>query len=132
MKPKVIAVAAGTILALTCLRPAIAIVQVNPVILMLDDIELTQAQQQQATNIGVDTRAEISDILTAHQRRQLLRSWIEQHSVPEAIANLNLTGDQRQQLREVLQDTLTELSTILTPGQYQQIRDNLSDRIQHL
>ncbi|WP_052754501.1 hypothetical protein [Calothrix sp. 336/3] len=126
IKNLLLTVACGTSLLLTPLMGNPANAQSKIQIPM--GVEFTPQQEAQFTQIRLQTRNQIQNILTEQQREEFKAAIARGEGVRKAIANLNLSPEQKTQLQELFKSVHTQVANTLTPEQKQQIRQNLRSR----
>jgi Spy/CpxP family protein refolding chaperone len=99
---------------------------------MLEELELTDEQQEQVQDIFQDLRGDIDDILTDEQQAQFREAYQEAQDFRTAAAAIdNLTNDQKAQIRAAMQASRGEISEVLTEEQRAELRALLQDRRQN-
>ncbi|NJM99181.1 MAG: hypothetical protein HC800_20415 [Phormidesmis sp. RL_2_1] len=117
------AIAQPAIAQTSTAQPAIA--QLPVVQALLEDLALTEQQQQQLSSLRQSTRGQIETILTPEQKTQLLAIVVEGANIRETLAAMDITTEQRQEIRNVLQNSRADLQGILTPEQRTTLRQNV-------
>ncbi len=92
---------------------------------VLENLELTEAQQQQVSEIRQSTRSQIGDILTPEQRSQLQAVVLEGADLQEGVAAMNITEQQREDIRGIVQSARGDLQGLLTDEQRSTLRQTL-------
>jgi Spy/CpxP family protein refolding chaperone len=96
---------------------------------MLEELELTDEQQEQVQDIFQDLRGDIDDILTDEQQAQFREAYQEAQDFRTAAAAIdNLTNDQKAQIRAAMQASRGEISEVLTEDQRAELRAALRER----
>jgi Spy/CpxP family protein refolding chaperone len=96
---------------------------------MLEELELTDEQQEQVQDIFQDLRGDIDDILTDAQQAQFRAAYQEAQDFRTAAAAIdNLTNDQKAQIRAAMQASRGEISDVLTEDQRAELRAALRER----
>jgi protein CpxP len=91
---------------------------------LLQELELSDDQQEAVRDIFQDFRSDLDDILTDDQQEQFRTVYRELQDVQAAaLAIDNLTDSQKEELREALQDTRADLSEVLTDEQLAELQE---------
>ncbi|MDA0267801.1 MAG: hypothetical protein O3A14_12785 [Cyanobacteria bacterium] len=99
---------------------------------LLQELELSDDQQDAVQEIFQDFRSDLGDILTDEQQAQFRAVYQELQDVQAAaLAIDNLTDSQKEELREALQDIQSDLSEVLTDEQIAELREILQTRRQN-
>jgi Spy/CpxP family protein refolding chaperone len=99
---------------------------------ILEELELTDEQQEQVQDIFQDLRGDIDNILTDEQQAQFREAYQEAQDFRTAAAAIdNLTNDQKAEIRAAMQDSRGEISEVLTEEQRAELRALLQDRRQN-
>lgn len=100
--------------------------------LPLQELELSDDQQEAVQDIFQDLRGDLDDILSDDQQEQF-RTVYQEHQDMQAAAQAidNLTDTQKEALREVLRDSQADLSEVLTDEQLAELREIWQTRRQN-
>ena len=97
----------------------------------LEEIDLTEEQQEQGQEIFQTLRDEVDDILTAEQQEQFQAIYEEGQDVRAAIAEVDsLTDDQKAEIRSLVESSREDLNEVLTDEQREELQANRPDRRQ--
>jgi Spy/CpxP family protein refolding chaperone len=125
--------AAGVAFSLT---PAMAEAQTVATVMQLpealEQLNLTEAQEDQLVQIRQETRAQLESLLSEEQRNQFKSTMEAGGSLREAIAAMNLSETQQTELRSIFSSARQEAAAVLTDDQRQQVREFIRVRLQEL
>jgi Spy/CpxP family protein refolding chaperone len=88
---------------------------------VLEELDLTDAQQTELNQIREASRAEMAAVLTDEQRAAFQSGLAAGEPMPAVLRSLDLSDDQRATLRTIVEDGLAEARDVLTPEQQAQI-----------
>ncbi len=89
---------------------------------MLEQLNLTGAQQAQLQSIRDDAKAQMLNVLNETQRAELEAALADGEPLPRAIRDLDLTDEQRQQLRAIHDASHETARDVFTEEQREQMR----------
>lgn len=95
---------------------------------MLEQLDLTEAQQDQLQSIRDDAQTQMLNVLTEPQRTELETALEAGEPLPRAVRDLDLSNEQRQQLREIFEASHEAARNIFTDEQRQQLRAMMPER----
>ncbi|HEY9825699.1 MAG TPA: hypothetical protein V6D19_09635 [Stenomitos sp.] len=95
----------------------------GPVSDIIQQLNLTPAQQPEVDKIQALAAARIKGLLSEDQLKQLKVLADAGKADSEAFKSLNLTDDQKTQLNEIQLDVGMQLFAVLTPDQQQKLMD---------
>jgi protein CpxP len=96
---------------------------------LVEELDLTEAQQTQIEQIKQDTQADIQAVLTDEQEAQI-RDALADGMLMQTMRELDLSPTQRSDIREILRSSWDEMSALLTPEQQQQVRQFMRNQRQ--
>ena len=89
---------------------------------MLEQLNLTEAQQTQLQSIRDDAKAQMLNVLNETQRAELEAALADGEPLPSAVRDLDLTEEQRQQLRAIHESSHETARNVFTEEQREQMR----------
>lgn len=95
---------------------------------IIEELELTEAQQAEFQAISEAARTAVADILTDDQKATFAAVYEETGEFRQAIQAVELTAQQRDEVRAVLQDYREDLADILTEEQKDELRSLIMER----
>jgi len=97
----------------------------------LRGITLSSTQEEKIMELANRTISEVETKLTAEQRQQIKTALAEGKDLRSAALSLNLSWGQKMSLRGTLQSMQSELKQILSSAQYDQLEQNVRNRMQN-
>lgn len=91
---------------------------------LIEELNLTDAQQAQFQEIRRDTRAQIADVFTEDQRQSFREGLEAGEPFPMVIQSLNLSDEQHDQLRSIMETSMERRRNVLTEEQREQLREH--------
>ncbi len=85
------------------------------------NLNLSQQQQQQISQIQSDTDSKIQQVLTSNQQDQLAQQTQAGKKRWEAFKSLNLSQQQKQQIKQLRKSAKQQMAAVLTPEQRQEL-----------
>lgn len=95
---------------------------------MLEQLNLTEAQQEQLQSIRDDAQTQMLNVLTEAQRTELETALEAGEPLPRALRDLDLSDEQRQQLRAIHETNHEAARNVFTDEQRQQLRAMMPER----
>ncbi|MEO1388204.1 MAG: hypothetical protein AAFV85_12640 [Cyanobacteria bacterium J06634_6] len=130
MKLKLTSFLAGGAIALCSIVPAISFpssahAQLPVAQTILEDLDLSENQQQQLSSLRQSTRSQVQSVLTPEQQSYAQAIILEGADFRESVEKMNITSQQREDLRSIFQSAREDLQTILTPEQRSLLRQTI-------
>jgi len=94
----------------------------------LQELDLTESQQQQFQALRQSTRSQVSELLTEPQQQQFQAAVAAGEAVRDSLSELNLSAQQRQEIKAIVQSQRAEARSILTPEQQSLVRQKVRAR----
>lgn len=95
---------------------------------MLEQLDLTEDQQDQLQSIRDDAQTQMLNVLTEAQRTDLEAALEAGEPLPRAVRDLDLSDEQRQQLREIHEASHEAARNVFTDEQREQLRAMMPER----
>ncbi len=95
---------------------------------MLEQLDLTEAQQEQLQSIRDNAQTQMLTVLTEAQRTELEAALDAGEPLPRAVRDLDLSDEQRQQLREIHEASHEAARNVFTDEQREQLRAMMPER----
>ncbi|MEM8545405.1 MAG: Spy/CpxP family protein refolding chaperone [Cyanobacteria bacterium P01_H01_bin.119] len=91
---------------------------------ILEQLDLTEAQQAELEAIRSNTRSQIEAVLTDEQQQQVAAAIESGGESRDALQSIELTDAQQQEIRSIMEGSREQMSQVLTDEQRQQLQES--------